>query len=205
VKLLIFGASGRTGHFLAAKAAAAGHEAFAFTRDWNRLDASWPRDQVYLGDVLDPATVEDAVRGKDAVLLAVGSGGLGPTTIRQDAARSVVRAMTRQRVSRLVALSTAMAGEVGLPVALVLRPLVFRHVVADARAMESVVRNAGVEYTIVRAPRLRQEDASGSYHTACGDRGRPQGRSVARGAVADAMIHSLARAEDINQVITVSG
>ena len=205
MKLLIFGASGRTGHFLAAKAAAAGHEAFAFTRDRNRLEASWPQERVYVGDVLDPAAVEGAVRGKDAVLLAVGSGGLGPTTIRREAARSVVRAMTRQQVPRLVALSTAMTGEVDLPVALVLRPLVFRHVVADARAMESVVRNAGVEYTIVRAPRLRQEDGSGSYHTARGEGSRPQGRSVARGAVADAMIRSLIRTEDINQVIAVSG
>ena len=45
-----------------------------FVRDPSRLPVAHPRLTVVQGDVLDPASVEEAMRGQEAMLCALGHG-----------------------------------------------------------------------------------------------------------------------------------
>src|SRR6266581_5197240 len=77
MKLVIFGATGQTGRLLIERAVSGGHEVTGFARDPNRLSASSGSIRVVQGDILDPAAVDHAVAGQEAVLSALGSAPRG--------------------------------------------------------------------------------------------------------------------------------
>ena len=74
MKLTIFGATSSTGQHLVEQALQAGHEVTAFVRDASKLPFTLKHLYVIVGDALNPAQVESAVNGSDAVLSTLGPG-----------------------------------------------------------------------------------------------------------------------------------
>ena len=72
MNLLILGATGGTGRALVEQALAAGHVVTAFARDPSKVRTKHQNLRVAKGDILDPASVEAAIHGQDAVLSALG-------------------------------------------------------------------------------------------------------------------------------------
>ena len=194
MKLTIFGATGKTGRQLTEQALAAGHEVTAVVRDPARLAGlASPRLHVVTADVLDPAAIVPAVAAADAVATAIGPRGNGPTTISQDSARSIIQAMHKAGTQRLLLVSGSVVtdeGE-GPMMRYLLKPLVrrtaLRHVSADMRAAEAEVTRSGLDWTIVRPPRLTDQPATGKYRTAT-DRNLPRGYTLARADLAACML-----------------
>jgi hypothetical protein len=111
MKLLVFGSTGGTGRELVKQARAQGHEVTAYACNRAKLNDMAPRGlEAVRGDVLDSAAVEQAVLGHDAVLCAVGAGA-GPTTLREDGTRNIVRAMDKAGVRRLICQSSMGVGD----------------------------------------------------------------------------------------------
>jgi putative NADH-flavin reductase len=73
VKVLIIGATGRTGRILLEKALEQGHEVTALARNPSTVAPREYRPRVLGGNVLDPEAVEAAVAGQDAVCSALGT------------------------------------------------------------------------------------------------------------------------------------
>jgi putative NADH-flavin reductase len=110
MKVLVIGAAGRTGKAVVERAVAAGHQVTSFARDVGELDM--PGVRVVEGDATDENAVEAAIGGQDAVLDTVG--GTTPykqTTLETSVAKTVIAAMERNGVSRLVARSMLGVGE----------------------------------------------------------------------------------------------
>src|SRR5260370_16341626 len=85
MKLTILGASGATGTYLTSQALVAGHEVTAVVRDPARLAVpAHPRLRTVTADVMDPASINRAIAGADAVISPVGPRGTGPTTVIQN-------------------------------------------------------------------------------------------------------------------------
>jgi putative NADH-flavin reductase len=171
MKLTVFGATGGTGVQVVEQALTAGHEVRAVVRDATRLDADRPGLEVVVGDVMDPSTIVEAVTGSDAVVSAMGSrAGRAPTTVCADSSRSIVEAMHRADAERLVVVSGTGPfdeGE-GPGMRYILKPIVrqfLKHPFADFVAMEAGVRASGLNWTIVRAPRLTDNPFTGHYRT----------------------------------------
>jgi len=165
MKLLIFGASGRTGRCLVEQAFAAGHEVSAFARDPTR-GLAWPEGlRVIGGDATDAAAVDAAVPGHDAVLSALGQGRDGRCQTAL-AMGHIVAAMERHNIRRLVCLSAQGVGESartsGLVFNLIVRPLL-RESFAEKERMEGVVRSSRLDWVVVRACRLTNGPARGRY------------------------------------------
>src|SRR3972149_5827960 len=74
MKLTIFGASGRTGKLLVEQALAAGHDVVAFVRNPAKLTTRHEQLKVVIGDVKDPAAVERAVNGTNAIIFVLNTG-----------------------------------------------------------------------------------------------------------------------------------
>jgi putative NADH-flavin reductase len=190
MKLTIFGATGATGTCLAGQAVAAGHEVTAVVRDPARLAAAGrDRMRVITADVMDPAVIGAAVAGADAVVSAIGPRGTGRTTVSQDSVRSIIGAMGEAGTRRLLTVSGSVVtdeGE-GAVMSYVLKPLVratvLRHVCADMRRAEELVRGSGLDWTIMRPPRLTDRPATGAYRTAI-DRNLARGYTVSRADLA---------------------
>ncbi len=199
MELTIFGATGATGTCLTQQALAAGHRVTAVVRDPARLSVpDSPYLHVITADLMDPAAISPAVAGADAVLAAFGPRGTGPTTVLRDGTRSVIEAMSKEGTRRLITVSGSIVTDEGEGPVLryLLKPLVrstlLRHPAADMRGAEEEIRESGLDWTIMRPPRLTSEPASGTYRTAI-DRNLPRGVTVSRG---DLAAHMLAIIED---------
>jgi putative NADH-flavin reductase len=72
MRLTVVGASGKTGRHLVEQALHAGHTVTAVVRNPTRLPIRHQRLQVVTADVLDPAAIQPAVAGADAVISALG-------------------------------------------------------------------------------------------------------------------------------------
>jgi putative NADH-flavin reductase len=151
------------------------------------------RLRIVTADVMDPAAIIAAVAGADAVLSAIGPRGNGPTTISQDSARSIISAMQEAGTRRLLTISGSVvtdAGE-GPFMRYLAKPLVrgtaLRSVCADMRRAEDEVRDSGLDWTIMRPPRLTDRPAAGTYRTAV-DRNLPRGYTISRADVAACML-----------------
>ncbi|MEO0854403.1 MAG: NAD(P)H-binding protein, partial [Cyanobacteria bacterium J06648_11] len=111
MKLSIFGATGSIGRQVVEQALAQGHDVTAFTRDRAKLDLHHAHLNVIEGDVLDAASVEQAVQGQDAVVCALGSGQNLKSTIRSAGTQQIVRAMERSGIRRFICQSTIGTGD----------------------------------------------------------------------------------------------
>lgn len=104
MKLIIFGATGRTGIHLVEQALAAGHDVVAYIRNPAKLDLRHDRLRVVQGELTDAVAVEDVVRGADAVLATLTPQIVGGSKGMPVAAgtRNIVAAMRTHGVRRLV-------------------------------------------------------------------------------------------------------
>lgn len=72
MRLLVFGASGKTGHALVRQAIDRGHTVTAFVRTPGKLTITDPSVRVLGGNVADSAAVASAIPGHDALVSALG-------------------------------------------------------------------------------------------------------------------------------------
>jgi putative NADH-flavin reductase len=166
VKLLVVGASGRTGRLLVAQALGHGHDVTAFVREAADVTPG-TRLTVVAGDAADPAALASAVDGQDAVISVLAARRGQPASIYADGTANRVRAMTTRGVDRLVVASAAGVGghKRELPLlyqALLLLPRLQRDYEA-MEAMEGEVMLSDLEWTIVRAAVLSNKQQTGHY------------------------------------------
>jgi putative NADH-flavin reductase len=204
MRLLILGATGGIGRALVDQALARGHQVTAFVRAPEKLGA--PRDglRAVQGDPRDAHALATALAGHDAVLSALGPPGPGPTRIHRDAARSTVAAMHAAGVRRLLVVSAAVLFPGGGPVVALLRATLLRNIFEDCGEMERIVTASGLNWTIVRPPRLTNGPRTGAYRTA-EDRWPRGGASISRADVADCMLAALERGEHTHHVLGMAG
>jgi len=195
MKVAIFGATGGTGWLLVHKALKRGHEVTAVARNPAAIPLSRERLRVVKGDVLDPATLDAAVEGQDAVVTSIAvkrKDERKPTTLFSEGHRNVISAMKRQGVRRLVCIS---AGAVepdpalGIVFGRIVRPLLFKNMYADMSRMEGEVRSSGLDWVILRPSMLTDRPGTGRY--VLGVDRIPKGWRVPREDVADFALDQL--------------
>ncbi len=169
MNLVVFGASGATGSMIVARALAHWHKVTAFVRDPQKLTLAHDDLRVVQGDVTDPEAVARAIEGQDAVIFAVGSKGLGATTVRATGIQNVLDGMNKAGVTRLIALSALGAGvtkqAMGGLFNLVTGPLLHGRVLADQNAMEAKIRMSRAVWTVVRPASMTNEPAKRDFAT----------------------------------------
>jgi putative NADH-flavin reductase len=172
MKLLVIGASGRTGRQVVEQALGHGHEVTAFARDAARMGPPRPGVRIVEGDATVYEQLAPAVDGQDAVISVIGGGDGREVHVYSDATANLIRAMTARGVRRLVVLSAAGAGDISgqLPVRYRLFRAApgMRAVYDDLERMEGDVMLSDVDWTIVRPARLTDGRQTGHYRSAEG-------------------------------------
>ena len=164
MRVIVFGATGKTGEHTWRKALDQGHEVTAYGRSVERLAEVDPALRTFKGDVFDTDAVAKAVADHDAVIVCIGSINLRDKTTLSEGTRNVVEAMVRQQVQRFVVVSAAGIGESWKQSSLTARLLfktLLRNLFADHQAQEAIVRQSPVDWTIVRAAVLNDRPRTG--------------------------------------------
>jgi putative NADH-flavin reductase len=192
MKLTIFGATGRTGIPLVQQALAAGHSVTALARTPEKLPITHDQLTVVQGDATDPAAVERAVAGAEAVLSALGQTKGAPKDMQTVATRNIVAAMQQHGVRRLVSLTGAGVDAPQDQPKLINHLITFAlktlsgDVLRDAEGHAEVIRNSDLDWVIVRGPMLTEGPYTGQYRV--GWVGVNTSARIARADVADFML-----------------
>jgi putative NADH-flavin reductase len=208
LKLLVIGATGGTGRCVVEHALRAGHEVTAFARTPQKVTIQHERLRVAQGDVLQADAVLRAMQGQQAVICALGpSAGTAPGTIISDGSRNIIQAMKQERVRRLVFESGIMVGE-GRGLSAINRFLlaIFRNLnralYEDKVRAEKLVRESGVDWVIVRPPKLKHMPGRGNYRVGQAlNINLPAG--LAHADVADFMVKSTTADAHLHQLVEI--
>jgi putative NADH-flavin reductase len=180
----------------------------AIVRDPTRLAVQPHRKlEVVRANVMDPDDIEPVVAGRDAVVSSIGPREKGAHTVCQDSARSIITAMDKANVRRLLVVSASgpfTEGD-GPLTRLVVKPMVKRalsHAFADFLAMERRVRDSGLDWTIARPPMLTNGAHTGKYRTAV-DRNVRGGNRVSRADLADLIMRVLDDPSTVDTAVSV--
>jgi uncharacterized protein YbjT (DUF2867 family) len=170
MRVLVFGATGRTGAAVLVQAAAAGHTVAAFVRDPKRL-ANLPANvTVAVGDIYKPETIEAAMApGFDAVIVVVGADPLKPSTVVTDSARAIVAAARKAGIPRYLGIT----GTAEMPrqtllgrfFSAILRLTPVRHTARDHDGAFAIVTQSGLDWTLAGCPWIKDGETRGVYRT----------------------------------------
>jgi uncharacterized protein YbjT (DUF2867 family) len=149
--VLIVGATGGTGQQLVKQAVERGHHVTALIR--KRAPANSPASVIAaVGNVMNPGSLDSAMRGQEAVLSALGhKRWFGP----------------RHGVRRFIC-ETALGisdswWEMGLYYTLFVRPVILPFYFKDKVRQEAIIRNSDLDWTIVRPGVLTDGPKRGTY------------------------------------------
>jgi putative NADH-flavin reductase len=147
MRIALLGAHGKTGRLVAESARSLGHAL-----------------QPLQGNVLELKPVRAAIHGADVVISTLGPVSQSPPHLCSRATWQVLEVMTKEGVGRLVMVTGAMCGppENLSPFyrALLLVPSL-RRAIEDRRRQEALVKHSLIGWTLVRPPRLTDEDTPG--------------------------------------------
>jgi putative NADH-flavin reductase len=221
MKLTIFAATGGIGRQVLEQAVAAGHDVTAVVRNPKKLSGEAVRIVTADLAAADPTELRSAVEGADAVISGLGPRSRAEAGVAARGTRAIVRAMQATGVRRIVVVSAAPIGTVPSPGrprppkddpgdGFFMRHL-FSHVAktafranyADLAVMEDILRDSGLDWTVVRPPRLTDKPSTGTYRTAYGHNVRG-GWFIPRADVAHLMLRTLEQPETIKQTIGVA-
>ena len=220
MKLAIFAATGGIGRQVLEQAVAAGHDVTAVVRNPKKLSSAVRVARADLASP-DPAVLESAVRGADAVISALGPVSTSETGVAWQGTQAIVQAMRATGVRRIIVVSAAPISTVPSPgrptppkhdpgdgffMRHVFSPLikaVLRKHYADLARMEDVLRDSGLDWTVVRPPRLTDQALTGTYRTATGQNLR-RGVLISRADVADLMLRVLKQPQTVRQAIGIA-
>ncbi len=166
MKIIVFGATGKTGQHVLRAALADDHEVTAFGRSVDRLDIDDPALKTHKGDVFDADAVTGAVAGHDAAIVCLGSTGLRDKTTLSAGTKSVIDALVAHDIERLVVMSAAGVGDSWQQIPRTSRLLfrtMLRNVFNDHQTQEAIVEQSPLDWTIVRAAVLKDDPATGHY------------------------------------------
>jgi putative NADH-flavin reductase len=223
MRLTIVAATGGIGRQLLEQAVAAGHAVTAVVRDPGKLTPSGNAVRVVQADLAtaEPAALQAAVAGADAVLSGLGPRPMAKAGVAEQGTRALVQAMQACRVRRILVVSAAPISTVASPGRLtpprydpgegfftrtLLTPFmktVLRERYYDLALMEDVLRASDLDWTILRPPRLTNGPLTGRYRTAFG-RNLRSGDVISRADVAHAMLAAVGRRETIRREIGIA-
>ena len=207
MRVLILGATGKTGQHVVTLALEAGHDVTALVRNRARLPAAHARLRLVEGDVTDSAALTESMRGQDAVTSALGRGmSFKSERLIQRCVPPILAAMKAHGVRRLVFTSAIGVGATIRDAPLL--PWLFAHtmlrgIYADKIVGDNLIRQSGLDWTIVQPTQLTDGPLTKRYRS--GERLALRGLpSISRADAAHFIVAQLADPSSIGKTLLVS-
>jgi nucleoside-diphosphate-sugar epimerase len=161
MKVTVFGATGEIGRLVVDDLLIGGHGVTAYVRNPGKLGHKDPRLVTISGELSDEARIQQAVRGSDAVISALGPllrcGSTG--TPVADGTKNIVAAMQSEHVGRYIGLATpSVPDERDSPtlkatILPVIAGLLFPNALHELVGMTTAVTQSDLDWTIARITR----------------------------------------------------
>jgi putative NADH-flavin reductase len=210
MKIVIFGASGKTGTLLIEQALAKGYQVVAYARRAGSVAQQNPNLKIVIGELNDKDKLKEAIMGADACISALGGNSLYiHATEIVTGIDNIVSIMEQEKVGRIIYLSSIGAGgsrNTMSPVAkFFIADLMFRVPLADHNANEQRIAKSKLQWTVVRPSALTDGPETvtvnhGNQKTI--PHGNPR---VSRTNLASFMLEQLTDTNNINTAVWLYG
>ena len=205
MKLVLFGATGKSGLEILKQSLAKGDLVTAFVRDPLKLEMQHDNLKVITGDIFEIVSVGQAIQGQDAVVCALGSSELKKTTIRAEGTKNIIQGMKENKVKRLVIISAMGVGE-SWDTLSGINKFFFATLLKSSRedheAQEAAVKESGLDWTIIRPSGLVDTPRTGIYDA--GENIPAKTSKIARADVADLILKELEQNANLGKALTIS-
>ena len=155
MKIVIFGANGKTGSLLLEQALELGHQVTAYVRKPNSIKLTHPNLKVLVGNLNETLRLRDAINGSDACISALGGSSLtnrSPEIVK--GIEKILEIMEDVDTKRFIYLSSIGAGEsrflMAQPIRFLIVNLLLRVPLADHNENEQHISATNLNWTIVR-------------------------------------------------------
>lgn len=182
----------------------------ALVRDPTKLEIEDDNLRVALGDMLNAESVDHAMaEGFDAVICAAGVYQREYGTDLSDGTKKILAAMKKYGVRRLLVVSSIGAGDSKGQGSLIVRlfyRVMLKYVIWDKDTQERDIRDSGLDWTIVRPPRLFESDVVNPDVTVWSGP-QPQKKlrwSTTRATLAKVLLDALTANQYVGQAVNMS-
>ncbi len=212
-RILIVGASRGLGLETVRKALAAGHRVRALARSASSIPIIDEKLEKVTGDATDRTALVNALEGVDAVIVTLGVAfGAGTvmfgTRLFSTATRALLDAMKEKGVRRLVAVTGLGAGDSrghgGVLYDYLVFPLVLKRVYDDKDVQEQMIRQSGLDWTIVRPGILTNGPETGRWRALLDPREWQAGQ-ISRADAASYLVSETTAREHVGQTPVLVG
>lgn len=210
MKIVIFGANGKTGTLLTEQALVKGHHVTAYVRRPGSMVQQHSNLKVITGNLDDAVRLREAIAGSDAVLSTLGGNSLtkhSPEIIA--GINLIISTIEKEGVKRMIYLSSMGAGNsrkmMGLLVRFFIAGIMLRVPLADHTANEQSIEKSNLRWTVVRPAGLTNGPKTGRLKHGSKIvvlKGTPQ---VSRANVASFMLDQLSDITYLNKSAWVYG
>lgn len=211
MKLLVLGATGRTGQHIVEQGLAKGHEIIALVRDPAKVT---PREGLTLitGTPTDADAVARAAEGTDAILVALNNPRTSDAPWAKPITTDKILTKVAQNITalggkRVVFLSAAGVGDSFEAAPWFMRFMInktnMRYAYADHNSTESAFRASDADWTLVRAMGLSNSDKEKTLVVGTATTPKP-GMMIRRSAVAGFMLSSVENGSHIHETPVIS-
>ena len=166
MQIALFGATGGTGRQVLEQALASAHTVTALLRDPAKIEARSGLTLIQ-GDVLDQESTSRCVQGSDAVICVLGSG-VGTEPVEAQGTQRILEAMQIHGVRRLIAVTSLGVGDSRKQVSAEFQQAmdtVLQPIIAAKTEQERLIRESGLDWTIVRPGGLGDGPRTGDYRS----------------------------------------
>lgn len=208
MKVIIFGATGTIGRLVVEQALAAGHQVTAFARNPQNLDLQHQSLTRHAGDASNAADVADAIKGHETVIITLGSGMSRKSRIRSLGTANIIAGMKQHGIDRLICQSTLGAHESWENLNFFWKHIMFGALLApvfkDHERQEALVRDSGLDWTIIRPSAFTQDPATGKFKTGFGPEEHQLTLKISRADVAAFIKDQIVGSEFNRRAVAIS-
>jgi putative NADH-flavin reductase len=162
--IVIFGATGNTGHQLVEQALKRDMHVTAFARDPQKMQISHARLKIVQGDILDTASLDSALNPNiEAAVSALGVFTRKPSTELSVGTANIINALNKNAIRRFVVVSSLGVDDSrgqGNFAARAWQRFVIPKMLEDKERQEQAIRDSDLDWTVFRPCRLINEPES---------------------------------------------
>jgi putative NADH-flavin reductase len=171
MNICILGPTGGTGRALIKEALTLNHDISVLARTPVDLDQFKDQIHIHQGDVLDPYALDNCIKGRDAILSALGVRGTLLTgrkkvSLYSMSIQNIVNAMQKHAVKRFICVT--MSGAEVLPGQPKIMPIfrfLLKGYMEDILRMEARLEQSSLDWTVIRPTNFTDNEKTGVYRT----------------------------------------
>ncbi len=201
MKIVLFGASGKTGRLFMDLALNDGHEVTAVVRNPASICFVHERLTVKTADVFNINSLKAVAKGHELAVSCLGGDANRKSTLLSDMIANIVPALAESGVKEMFAVSSAgIHDEMPGIVAKVFVNLFFKNAIADHKTAANCIMKSGLNYLLLRPLSLTQGDLTGKFRTS-EDSVPKGGKNISRADVAYFLVQAIGNVEFYNKSI----